>query len=103
MTKPLFLRSEFWILLFLTLAVLLTALLMTGLTDAAVGRVKPTNTAWKPPVVSTRTITPSPTAGWWSDLPTPIPLPTWWATKTPTTTHTPTRTPWGWKSPTHTP
>lgn len=101
--KPLVLRSEFWLLLFLTLVTLLVALTMLGLTDVTYGAVKPTRTLWQPPVVLTRTATSTPTAGWWDELPTPIQMPTWWATKTPTPTRTPTRTPWGWKSPTSTP
>lgn len=103
MKKPLFLLGEFWTLLFLTLAVLGVTLILVGLTDTAYGTLKPTHTPWKPPVFVTRTVTESATAGWWGELPTPIPMPTWWATRTPTPTHTPTRTPWGWKSPTSTP
>ncbi len=55
-----------------------------------------TSTAWKAPVITNSTLTPTlkgAEGGWWSNMPTPVPVKTRWVAPTakPTNSQTPKR------------
>ena len=56
------------------LLILLLALVVLVLLGSLAGLLDNSQPSWEAPPVSTATIQPSPTPGWWNELPTPLPV-----------------------------
>lgn len=69
---------------------LVALLILAGILVGGVRVAQMTPTPWAVPSLMVATATATPEAGWWTELPTPLTLPTLTPTPTPKITPTPT-------------